>query len=58
MRIFAWIAKYVKRYPWTIIIISLGLSLFLGLGMLMLKGDVTYPSLCPRTSTASRRSRT
>ena len=48
MRIFAWIAKYVKRYPWTIIIISLGLSLFLGLGMLMLKGDVTYPSLLPK----------
>ena len=48
MRIFAWIAKYVKRYPWVIIIISLALSLFLGLGMLFLKGDVTYPSLLPK----------
>jgi hydrophobe/amphiphile efflux-3 (HAE3) family protein len=48
MRIFAWIAKYVKRYPWVVIIVSLALSLFLGLGMLFLKGDVTYPSLLPK----------
>ena len=48
MRIFSWIAKQVKRFPWTVIIISLVLSAFLGVGMLFLKGDVTYPSLLPK----------
>jgi hydrophobe/amphiphile efflux-3 (HAE3) family protein len=48
MRIFAWIAKQVKRYPWTIVIVSLAISLFLGLGLLFMKGDVTYPSLLPK----------
>ena len=48
MRIFAWIARQVKRFPWTIIIVSIVLSLGLGLGLLFLKGDVTYPSLLPK----------
>ena len=48
MRIFAWIAKQVKRYPWPILIICLVLSAFLGVGILLLKGDVTYPSLLPK----------
>lgn len=48
MWIFAWIAKQVKRYPWPIIIICLAVSAFLGVGLLFLKGDVTYPSLLPK----------
>lgn len=47
MRVFAWIAKQVKRFPWTIIILCLVLSAFLGSGLAMLKGDVTYQSFLP-----------
>lgn len=48
MRVFAWIANLVKRFPWTIIIVSCLLSVFLGMGLLLLKGDVTYPSILPQ----------
>jgi hypothetical protein len=48
MRIFSWIADQVKRFPWTIIILCVLLSAFLGSGLLFLKGDVTYTSLLPK----------
>ncbi|MHB8896934.1 MAG: efflux RND transporter permease subunit [Candidatus Geothermincolia bacterium] len=48
MRVFAWIANQVKRFPWTVIILCLILSAFLGSGLLFLKGDVTYTSLLPK----------
>jgi uncharacterized protein len=52
LKVFAWIAKKVERFPWTIIIVSLVVSVFLGCGLLFLKGDVTYPSLLPKDFTS------
>jgi uncharacterized protein len=52
LKVFAWIAKQVERFPWTIIIISIVISVFLGCGLLFLKGDVTYPSLLPKNFTS------
>lgn len=48
MSVFARIAKAVKEHPWTIIVISLILSVMLGLGLLFLKGEVTYYSILPK----------
>ncbi|MBK5092609.1 MAG: MMPL family transporter [Actinobacteria bacterium] len=48
MRVFARIARTVKERPWTIIAMSLVLSVLLGLGLLFLKGDVTYYSILPK----------
>lgn len=48
MRVFAWIAEKIKRFPWAVIILCLILTAFLGSGLALLKGDVTYVSLLPK----------
>src|SRR5450756_787165 len=48
MSFFARIAKTVKEHPWAIIAVSLVLTVVLGLGLLFLKGEVTYQSILPK----------
>lgn len=48
MRVFAWLAEKIKRFPWTVIVLCVVISAVLGAGLAFLKGDVTYISLLPR----------
>ncbi len=48
MAVFSKIAAVVKRRPWAVIIACLLLTVALGLGLLNLKGHVTYQSLLPK----------
>jgi hydrophobe/amphiphile efflux-3 (HAE3) family protein len=48
MRIFTWIARYVKKYPWVIIAACLAITVFLGLGLMFLKGELSYTSFLPK----------
>ena len=47
MSVFERIAKTVREHPWGIIVVSMILTVVLGLGLLFIKGQVTYYSLLP-----------
>lgn len=48
MRVFEWIAGYIKRFPWQVIIACLVLTAFLGSGVVFLKGQLNYTSFLPK----------
>ena len=48
MRVFEWISSIVKRRPWTVIIVSFLITVVMGLGITVLKGEITYQSILPK----------
>jgi hydrophobe/amphiphile efflux-3 (HAE3) family protein len=48
MRIYEYIARVVQDHPWTIIIVSLLLTVGLGVGLLFIQGQLSYVSLLPK----------
>ena len=48
MKVFNWIAGIVKRRAWAVIAACLLLTVFMGLGLLFLHGEVAYMSILPR----------